>query len=222
MYSAFSFKPRRSDMPVKLLCVVCGSEFLVPPCRANTAKTCSNKCAISVRAKSRERKAVCVCVGCGKRFEVPKSHKDRRVYCSMDCKFKSPDSIRKRSERVTGDKNPMWKGGVTMHTRGYLYGYSPDHPYSSNGYVFQHRLVVERWLREEAPDSEYLVKHGVRLYLSPDFIVHHLDGIKDDNERGNLIITTTDVHVRIHHGYKPPEGSYWPPDAKIILGKSKV
>lgn len=131
----------RCFMPVQKVCVVCGKNFSVPPCRAKTASTCSHDCAVFIRAQSRERKVVLVCPGCGVEFEVPRSHEGRRVYCSMDCKRNSGHAHDKMSARVSGDKNPMWNGGVTNHTQGYKYQKATHHPYASNGYVFQQKAA---------------------------------------------------------------------------------
>ena len=197
-------------MPVEKICVVCGKKFLVPPCRALTAKACSHKCAVIVRAKSRERKVTCVCPNCGKEFLVPQSHKDRRVYCSKRCKYEADKFRTDLSERCSGGKNPMWKGGETISSDGYVCKHIKAHPFAHNGYVFKHRLVMEKWLKEKNPDSEYLMKLGNNLYLSPDYVVHHLDGNKKNNRRRNLIVCTPSVHRKIHNGQYPEPGTYWP------------
>lgn len=208
-------------MPVQKVCVVCGRSFSVPPCRQHTASTCSNGCAVAVRAKSRERKAVQVCRGCGKEFEIPRSHQTRRIYCSMECRGKSSHAKKRMSDRVAGDKNPRWKGGETEHSMGYVYQHAASHPFSSNGHVFKHRLVMEKWLIEENQNSEYLVKLGDNFYLSPEYIVHHLDWDKSNNNRENLIVCTASAHARLHQGKAPEEGTYWPKTAKIKLGRKE-
>lgn len=201
-------------MPVQKVCVVCGKEFSVPPCRANTASTCSHECAVFVRAQSRERKITLVCAGCGNKFEVPRSHKNRRVYCSKECKTKSRHALDGMSERVRGKKNPMWNGGVTNHSQGYRYQSAPFHPYASNGYVFQHRLIVEKAMREHEPHHRFLLKHGDNLFLSPSVSVHHIDGDMANNVLTNLVAMTPGAHTRYHVGKMPKHSDYWPNDAK--------
>jgi len=73
-----------------------------------------------------------------------------------------------------GSKNPRWKGGRRNHTEGYIQILMPQHPFcDSNGYVFEHRLVMEKHLKR---------------YLKKVERVHHLNGIKSDNKIENLIL----------------------------------
>src|SRR6185312_14229810 len=67
--------------------------------------------------------------------------------------------------------NGNWKGGKTRHKAGYLMVRLPSHPRASNGYVFEHILVMEATL-------------GRPLEL--DESVHHKNGVRDDNRPSNL------------------------------------
>ena len=209
-------------MSVKKVCVVCGQEFSVPPCRALTAKACSDKCAVSVRAKSRERKIVKNCLNCGEEFKIPRSHDGRRVYCSKSCKYGSADWKGDISDRTHGKNNPMWKGGEVAQSDGYVYKKSYDHPFSHENYLLKHRKVMEEWLRDDFPESEFLIKFGNNLYLSDDAVVHHLDRNKKNNRRRNLIVCSFGTHIKIHRGVMPEPGTYWPPWAKITVGRGKM
>lgn len=69
-------------------------------------------------------------------------------------------------------------------TSGYLLEYVPNHPNSKkNGYIYQHRLILERVLKR---------------FLTSEEFVHHINGIKDDNRIENLELTTRKVHGKIH------------------------
>ncbi len=78
-----------------------------------------------------------------------------------------------------GEVHPMWKGGK-IKTHGYYALLRPDHPYADKrGYVFEHRLVMEKHLGR---------------YLRRDEVVHHKNGKKDDNRLSNLVLMTRYEH----------------------------
>lgn len=68
--------------------------------------------------------------------------------------------------------------------RGYVRLYMPSHPHNNQGYVLEHRYIVEQHLN--------------RL-LEPHEVVHHINEIKTDNRIGNLYLCTSEEHVRIHN-----------------------
>ena len=81
--------------------------------------------------------------------------------------------IKHKKGRGRGPENPYWKGGrYKDHTSGYILVYSPNHPFASKkGYVREHRLVVENFLGRHLQKNE---------------LVHHKNGVKDDNRIENL------------------------------------
>lgn len=83
---------------------------------------------------------------------------------------------------------------------GYIRIFAEDHPFAAQKYVPEHRLVVERFLRDGEPDSQHLIRLGTQLYLDPEVVVHHRDGDKANNLIENLEVMTRDAHTQLHHG----------------------
>ena len=77
---------------------------------------------------------------------------------------------------ASGKDHPNWKGGRYRHNSGYiLVLLREDNTYfpmaNPQGYVFEHRLVVANSIGRCLLDKE---------------IVHHINGVKDDNDVKNL------------------------------------
>lgn len=180
------------------ICKVCSAEYRVPPSRAETAEFCSITCASIGRGQRSRKRVSIICANCKQGFEAPAAHADRRVFCSYKCRNASATFKMSSADAVRREKNPMWSGGNVDHSDGYLYDYAADHPFASNGYVLSHRLVMERWLRLKDESSPFLIKLGNQWYLSPEFIVHHIDENKRNNSINNLSCLTAAEHTGLH------------------------
>uniref|UniRef100_A0A6H1ZGG0 Putative homing endonuclease n=1 Tax=viral metagenome TaxID=1070528 RepID=A0A6H1ZGG0_9ZZZZ len=87
-----------------------------------------------------------------------------------------------------GNHCHLWKGGVRGGNGKYIYIYKPEHPRSCRRVVPQQVLVVEKIIGR---------------YLSGDEIVHHINGIKDDNRPENLYLFSDDrEHQRYHQSFR--------------------
>jgi hypothetical protein len=84
-----------------------------------------------------------------------------------------------------GDRNPKWRGGRVINTDGYIWIYQPSHPnHNSENRVLEHRLVMEKHLKR---------------YLNPNEVVHHINGIRDDNRIENLeLLNNLSEHQSLH------------------------
>jgi HNH endonuclease len=84
-----------------------------------------------------------------------------------------------------GEDNGRWRGGV-MHSQGYRLLRIPDHPNANKaGYVREHVYVMTQKLG--------------RPINSKVEIVHHINGIRDDNRPENLVVMTRAAHMSHHH-----------------------
>ncbi len=84
-----------------------------------------------------------------------------------------------------GEKHPCWKGGKITDGNGYILIWKPDHPFATQrGYVFEHRLIYEEYYN---------------CCLLPFVIIHHINGIIDDNRIENLQPMYRGLHSLIHN-----------------------
>lgn len=82
---------------------------------------------------------------------------------------------REQTKEMRGERHPNWNGGVYYNRKGYRMIRRSDHPAQQNGYVHEHRLVMERILGR---------------FLLPQETVHHKNGNRKDNRPENLELWT--------------------------------
>jgi hypothetical protein len=87
--------------------------------------------------------------------------------------------IKKSAHSRIGIKNPLYKNGKRTHKQGYIMV-----NVGANKYVLEHRLVMEREIGRKLLDSE---------------VVHHINGIKDDNDPMNLFLFKNVSNHNIYH-----------------------
>lgn len=135
------------------------------------------------------------CLRCAKEFFKSNDGSyrqfDGRKFCSRTCSLKS----RKGEKRINSskEKHHQWKGGKIKRNVGYVLLHRPEHPFcQSHGYVLEHRLIMEKHLGR---------------YLHPKEVIHHMNGIKDDNRLENLeLIKDQSEHAKHHFKQDPVTG----------------
>lgn len=100
---------------------------------------------------------------------------------------KSPETRAKMSAAQLGARGSGWKGGKTTDSRGHTLILRHDHPQvRSDGYVLEHRLIMEQILSRPLLRSE---------------VVHHGPGGPGDNRIENLVLCNNRAsHIALHRG----------------------
>ena len=120
---------------------------------------------------------------------------------SKICKRYGITTQRCGARSAEGHKN--WKGGRSYDKHGYVYAYCKDHPRARKPrctMVFEHILVMEKSLGR---------------YLLPNEVVHHINGIHDDNRIENLELFESNAQHLRHEltGHIPR----WSEDGKVRI-----
>lgn len=125
-----------------------------------------------VCGKKREVSAYLISIGKGK-FCSPKCY---HGYQKKNPQYritaiKNLEKGKEKRKEMMGEKSPNWKGG-RLKQNGYIKVWVKNHPYADRKhYVPEHRLLIEKRLKR---------------YLKSEEIVHHKNGIRDDNRIKNL------------------------------------
>ena len=174
---------------IKITCVFCKQIFEVYPAHSKTAKYCSRNCKnndLIGKPHTPEHNENIRLGGLGKK----RSNKSKMLMSiTQKNRFKtnpmSQETKNKLSISHSGDKSYRWKGGKARTIEGYILIWSPNHPFKNcNNYVLEHRLVMEKHLGR---------------YLKLTEIVHHINGIVDDNRIENLqLFSNWQSHIRYH------------------------
>lgn len=103
------------------------------------------------------------------------------------------------SKSRKAEKSSQWSGGRSKTRDGYILIYSPDHPNRMKHipYVYEHRLVMEK---------------SIGRYLLPGEVVHHRNGVRDDNRIENLeLFSSNGSHLKHELTGRVPQ---WSEDGK--------
>lgn len=88
-----------------------------------------------------------------------------------------------KANRRRGENHPNWGGGKQKMSGGYIGILQPDHPRAGKkGYVREHILVWEAAHNTTLPQG---------------WVVHHLNGVVDDNRAENLVALPNTRHKNV-------------------------
>jgi HNH endonuclease/NUMOD3 motif len=146
------------------------------------------KSTLSKIAEMQNSPLFCKC-GCGQELviqrpdRIPSYKRGHNINKSLG-KHHSQETKEKMSKAQWREKHWNWKGGIKNDKRGYICILLPEHPRARDGYVFEHIVIMEKYL-------------GRNITKLED--VHHINGIKNDNRIENLILIPHAEHTRLHN-----------------------
>lgn len=166
-------------------CEMCGtrvtrrrspSTVRVPP------KFCSQRCNAARKtelARGTQPNHSFNCQHCGRVVVVYRSPAQARRQPPRFC------SLRCLGAAQRGEHNPSFTGGRYTDSNGYVLVLAPQHRLADcRGYVYEHRLIAEQKIGRD---------------LGPDEVVHHVNGVKSDNQPENLhVMASQSEHLRLH------------------------
>lgn len=132
------------------------------------------------RCKDRNWLISCKCGQCDKIISrMDSRHLERRYYRGHYLNKKPPNQKM--------EKHSQWKGGYCYSTVSqYYYTRLPNHPYHNHGYVPNHRLIMEHYLK---------ILFDEDVFIPREYYVNRINRNKQDNSLINLEI----VPARMHH-----------------------
>lgn len=190
-------KPHYVDMK----CENCGETFSCQRLRVEQHSHifCSKKC----EGEWRKSQVLLntTCAFCGKQIHIKASRmsKSKKNYCSVECLNKDK-KIRylgngNHQYGLKGDKNSSWKSDIRISFYGYRLIRCLEHPFrNSDDFVFEHRLVAEKYLLTK----ENSIEIDGKRYLKNEYVVHHLDFDRQNNKIENLKIMLRSEHGTLH------------------------
>ena len=89
--------------------------------------------------------------------------------------------------RIKGMKHPNWKGGIISHEGYTMLRIPKHHRAKTSGYVFEHIVIWEQVHKRKLPAG---------------WVIHHLNGIKNDNRPSNLMAMRRGEHINQTEPFK--------------------
>jgi hypothetical protein len=140
----------------------------------------------TTKHKHSEKLVKRICLICGEERWVNISN-TRRPHFTGICRSCRNATHFPVYNHLSGADNPCWKDGRTRHGD-YWKVMVKGHPRANKqGYVYEHIVVWERAHNKLLPKG---------------WVVHHLNGIKDDNRPENLVAMPKNAHARLAEPYQ--------------------
>jgi len=179
------------------LCKVCGVEF---DAVFERVQCCSIKC----RGISQRKPDNCWCEVCGKGIRKKPyilAQLKNPPTCSYECCYILRSELMRGENNhqhgLKGSLNSSWKQDRKLSNYGYWLVRDLNHPFGQyDGYVREHRLVVERDGKQL--NEENSIEIDGKRFLKREYHVHHIDENKQNNNIENLKVLHINEHMILH------------------------
>ena len=186
----------------KAICSNCGKEVIIYHNeRLNNRINifCSKKCEGEFRKNNSIKN--CNCSFCGNPLHIKPSRltKSKTHFCNKQCfaEYKKINFRGKNNHQygLKGDLNKSFKSNEKITNYGYKKIRCLEHPFKDvDGFVFEHRLVAEKYLL----NNENSIEINGKKYLKENYEVHHIDKNRLNNDVSNLKVLTKSEHMKLH------------------------
>lgn len=172
---------------MKKYCIICKKEIKKgkrSKQQFEKQKYCSKKCFADDKRITETIK----CEFCGATKTRKKRSDSKSRFCSTRCAIKSAGAELLKTRDFAGKNNPAWKNGKTKMASGHMA------INKNGGKILEHRHIMEQHLGRKLTKTE---------------VVHHKNGIKDDNRIENLEVMTQSEHTKLHINKGDIKIDYW-------------
>jgi len=174
----------------EIQCGICGKSFIEMSKR--NKKYCSPKCENKAHSMRYRKK-----INDSDNGEIEKLYRAGTSMVAIASRFDiSDNAVRRRLIKLgvplrnphLSEHSSNWKGGRRITKNGYVEVLNPDYRNTSKSYyIHEHRLVWEKTYGKKIPKG---------------YVVHHLNGVKDDNRPENLVAMKIGEHLNQAEPYK--------------------
>lgn len=127
-----------------------------------------------------------------KTHDYPTTDKQREVWRQIGFNGKGKHLSFETRKKISEARKVKGVGHSKHRADGYVSVYYPSHPMATkDGFVMEHHLVME--------------KH-IGRHIEKDEVVHHINGIRDDNRLENLQLMTFKEHAALHMRMRHEKG----------------
>ena len=110
---------------------------------------------------------------------------------------KVKDAISKANKgRLKGSENPNWKGGIYTDSQGYIFIFSPNHPFRDcRNYVKRSHLVMEKILGRYLQPTEQIHHKGIK------YPINSVENKQDDRIENLQLFVNASEHTKFHNSF---------------------